>query len=229
MPTRRTYILGKHSHIDANVTLGHTFRGWSKPLVIGDHAIVHTGSLIYADTVIGKRFTCGHNVVIRAENSIGDRVVVFHQCTIEGRVRIGNGVKIMAHVYMPTKTVIEDFVFIGPGVTLLNHKYPMIIDCPTAGVTIRSRACIGGGSTLCPGVTVGEGAFVGAGTLVNKDVPPNTLAYGVPVRFQPMPEQFAGGTKPELVMVGSDVWDPQVGDDWTLDYPELAARSKKRG
>src|SRR5690349_1074230 len=105
MPTRRTYILGKHSRIDAGVTLGHTYPGWVKPLIIGDHAIVHAGSLIYTDTVIGKRFTCGHNAVIRAECSIGDRVVVFHQCTIEGRVRIGNGVKIMAHVYMPTKTV----------------------------------------------------------------------------------------------------------------------------
>lgn len=223
----RSYQLGPHAQVDEGVTLGYTYPGWSRPLYIGEHAIIRSGSIIYAGTTIGKRFTCGHQVLIRAECTIGNRVVILHKCTLEGRISIGHGVKLMAHVYVPSRTTIGDHVFVGPGCTFLNHKHPMRSTAPVAGATIEHGACIGGGVTICPGVKVGRNAFVGAGTLVNKDVPHDCLAYGVPVRFYDLPPELQGGNWPELVMTGTDLFGGQTGDDWTKDYPNLPPRPLK--
>lgn len=207
------YEIGEHARVDPGVILGYRYPGDREPTRIGDHAIIRSGSVIYTDTVIGHRFQCGHQVVIRAETSLGDRCVVHHQCVLEGRIRIGFGVKIMAGVYLPSTTVIGDLVFIGPGTTFLNAKYPMRRD-GVEGARVEDGACIGGGVTVCPGVTIGRGAFVGAGALVNKDVPPGVLACGVPVNFRPMPEALAGGNRPELLLPQTDLWGAHEDESW---------------
>lgn len=206
--------LGVDAQIDPDVTLGYRYPGDSAPLRIGDHAIIRSGSILYANTAIGDRFSCGHHVLIRAEVQLGDRVVVHHKCTLEGRIRIGSGVKIMAHVYLPSTTVIGDRVFIGPGCTLLNDKYPMRQTTVLQGPQIEDHVSIGGGVTICPGVTIGKNSFVGAGSLVNKDIPPNTLAYGVPARHQPIPDDLAAGNLPELMLPQTDLWGAQSDDSW---------------
>ena len=119
------YEIGRDAQVDDGVILGYRWPGDSQPTRIGDHAIIRSGTIIYANTTIGHRFQCGHHVLIRAEVTIGDRCVVHHKCTLEGRIRIGNGVKLMAHIYIPSTTVIGNRVFIGPGKTFLNDKYPM--------------------------------------------------------------------------------------------------------
>lgn len=219
--TTETCEIGPHAQIDDAVTLGYTYAGWSQKLRIGEHAIIRSGSILYVGSTIGKRFTCGHQVLIRAECNIGDRVVILHQCALEGKVTIGRGVKIMAQVYIPSRTVIGDFVFVGPGVTFLNHRTPMRTDEPVMGATIEDRACVGGGCTICPGVRIGRNSFIGAGALVNKNVPPDTLAYGVPARFQPLPDNLRGGNRIKDVLTGTDLWAGQVGDNWHADYPDL--------
>lgn len=196
------------------MSLGYRYPGDSRPLRIGDYAIIRSGTVIYANTTIGHRFQCGHHVLIRAEVVIGDRCVVHHKCTLEGRIRIGDGVKIMAHVYIPSATVIGGMVFIGPGTTFLNDKYPMRRAAPVEGARIEDHVTIGGGATICPGVAIGRNAFIGAGSLVNKDVPPNTLAYGVPARHFPLPEGLGDGNRPELLLPQTDLWGAQRDDSW---------------
>lgn len=210
--------IGGHAQIDPDVILGYRYPGDSEPTKIGDHAIIRSGSIIYANTTIGNRFQCGHQVLIRGEITIGHRCVVHHKCTLEGRLSIGNGVKIMAHVYVPSRTTIGDMVFIGPGTTFLNAKYPMRQD-GVQGATIEDGVTIGGGVTICPGVKIGKGSFIGAGTLVNKDVPPNVLAFGVPVQFKPMPESLAGGNLPEQLLPQTDLFGAHHDDTWKDDYP----------
>ena len=78
----------------------------------------------------------------------------------EGRVRIGNGCRIMSHCYICSRTTIGDYVFVGPGCTFLNERYPMRHEKGQLGPTIESYACVGGGVTLGPGITVGEASFV---------------------------------------------------------------------
>jgi len=196
------------------VALGYRYPGDSHPLRIGDYAVIRSGTVIYANTTIGHRFQCGHHVLIRAEVTIGDRCVVHHKSTLEGRIRIGDGVKIMAHVYIPSATVIGSMVFIGPGTTFLNDKYPMRRAAPVEGARIEDHVTIGGGVTICPGVAIGRNVFIGAGSLVNKDVPPNMLAYGVPARHFPLPEALGEGNLPELLLPQTDLWGAQRDDSW---------------
>ncbi|WP_437206885.1 acyltransferase [Planctomicrobium sp. SH664] len=216
---RSNVLCGQRAEIDPLVLLGYEYPGWTAPTTIGDDAVIRSGSVIYADTVIGNRFTCGHSVIIRAQCVIGDGVVILHQSTLEGKVRIGHSVKIMAHVYLPSTTVIGDLVFVGPGTVFLNDKYPMRQRAPVRGARIEQGAAIGGHVTVCPGVTIGAGAMVAAGTLVNKDVPPRTLALGVPMRLRPLPENIPEENISELLMNSSDLWGREAGgrlpETWT--------------
>jgi acetyltransferase-like isoleucine patch superfamily enzyme len=209
--------IGDFAQIDPDVILGYRYPGDSQPAKIGDYAIIRSGSIIYADTTIGRHFSCGHQVLIRAEVVAGDRVVVHHKCTLEGRIQIGNGVKIMAHVYIPSRTEIGDMVFIGPGVTFLNDRYPMRSHHPVVGATIEDHVTIGGGAVICPGVRIGQRAFIGAGALVNKDVPPETLALGVPARHYPIPDGLSAGNLPELMLPQTDLWGAQSDESWRDD------------
>lgn len=207
----RNCELGEEAEIQPNVMLGYRYPGWKHPLKIGKKARIHSGTVVYADTTIGDRFSCGHNVTIRAECVIGDRVVILHGTTLEGRLKIGKGVKIMAHVYLPSGTTIGDMVFIGPGTNFLNAAMPMR-KAGVQGPTIGHHVVIGGGVTLAPGVSIGDNSFVGAGALVLHDIPPNSLAYGVPARHQPLPEKFGSGNDPQQIFTGLDLWDNRPDD-----------------
>ncbi len=213
MPDEPFHEIGAHAQVDAGVILGYRYPGDSQPARIGAHAIIRSGSIIYANTRIGRRFQCGHQVLIRGEVVIGDRCVVHHQCTLEGRLTIGNGVKIMAHVYVPSRTSIGNFVFIGPGTTFLNAKYPMR-EGTVQGATIEDHVCIGGGVTICPGVRVGRGSFIAAGAVVNKDVPPGTLAMGVPARHQPLPRNIPPENLLEQLLPQTDLFGAQRDESW---------------
>ncbi len=208
------YEIGNNARIDEGVILGYRYEGCSEPLRIGENAIIRSGTIIYKGTIIGHHFQCGHQVIIRAEVKIGDRCVVHHQCALEGRIKIGRGVKIMAQVYLPSTTEIGDMVFIGPGTTFLNDKHPMRIAAPVKGPRIEDHVSIGGGVTVCPGVKIGRNSFIGAGSLVNKDVPPDTLAYGVPARHHPLPENISQGNRLELLLPQTDLWGAQSDESW---------------
>jgi len=211
IPEMRNCILGEDSTVAPNVMLGYKYKGWREPVSIGRMARIHSGTVIYADTVIGDRFTCGHNVTVRAECRIGDRVVLLHGSTLEGRLQIGKGVKIMAHVYIPSGTKIGDMVFIGPGVNILNASMPMRVP-GIAGVTIGNHVVVGGGVTISPGVTIGDNVFIGAGSVVLKDIPSGSLAYGSPAHFKPLPEKFGKGNDPKQIFTGLDLWDNTPDD-----------------
>ena len=158
--------------------------------------------------------------MIGAETSIGGSCVVEGRATIDGRTRIGNGCRIMSHCYICSRTRIGDYVFVGPGCTFLNERYPMRHEKGQMGPTIESYACIGGGVTLGPGITVGEGSFVAAGCVVHKDVPPRSLAIGVPARIEPLPERLRGRNIEALVASPMDLWYPEECRRWDLPDPD---------
>ncbi len=214
------YEIGPDAEIAPNVMLGYRYPGCRAPTRIGARARIHAGTVIYADTVIGDRFTCGHNVTIRAECRIGDRVVILHGCTLEGRLQIGKGVKLMAHVYIPSSTVIGSMVFVGPGTTFLNARLAMR-EAGVGGATIGNHVVIGGGVTIGPGVKIGDNVFIGAGATVLKDVPANSLAYGSPARHRPLPEKFGRRNDPRQIFGGLDLWDNRPADEsWRdEDFP----------
>ena len=199
-------MLGENVNIEPNVMLGYVYYQSEKPAYIGANSHLHSGTVIYADTVIGRQFTCGHNVTIRAKCEIGARVVILHGSILEGNIKIGKGVKIMANVYISSQAIIGNMVFIGPGVVFLNARLPMRAS-GVEGVEIGNNVVIGGGVTLGPGVKIGDNCFIGAGAVILKDIPDNSLAYGSPAQYKPLPEKFGPRNDPQQIFCGTDLWN----------------------
>lgn len=147
---------------------------------IGNNAIIRSKSIIYCEVTIGNNLKTGHNILVREKSNIGNNVLLGTNVVIEGNTTIGNNVSLQSNVYIPTNTIIEDFVFIGPSAVLTNDKYPIRIKTDLVGPIIRKGASIGANSVILPGVEIGEGAIVGAGSLVTKDIPAWTVAFGSP-------------------------------------------------
>lgn len=99
-----------------------------------------------------------------------------------GNATIGKNCSIQAFCYICPGTVIEDNVFLGPRVTVLNDKHPPSYGRHWAPVTIKQGASIGGGVTILPGVTIGRNAKVGAGAVVTKDIPDGETWVGIPAK-----------------------------------------------
>ncbi len=176
---------GNDCHFDPNVFLGYrSGRNIAvQPTQIGDGAHVRTGTVIYTNTVIGNRLQTGHNVIIREENLIGDRFSIWNNSCVDYGCVIGNDVRVHNNVYIAQFTTIEDDVFLAPGVIIANDPHPICTKC-MKGPTLKHGARIGVNVTLLPHITVGEGAFIGAGSVVTDDVPPYTLAFGNPAKPQ---------------------------------------------
>jgi acetyltransferase-like isoleucine patch superfamily enzyme len=131
---------------------------------------------------IGEGTKVWQFVVILKGATIGMRCNICAQSLIEGDVVIGNDVTIKSGVQLWNGTRIEDDVFVGPNVTFTNDMYPRSKKYPSRylGITVKKCASIGANATLLPGITVGEHAMVGAGSVVTKDVPPRTIVAGNP-------------------------------------------------
>ena len=122
--------------------------------------------------------------VILNEAKIGKHCNICSQCFIENDVNIGNNVTIKNGVYLWDGITIEDDVQIGPNVTFTNDKYPRAKQPFRLQRTlIKKKASIGAASIILGGVTIGENAMIGAGSLVTKNVPDNELWYGNPAKF----------------------------------------------
>jgi acetyltransferase-like isoleucine patch superfamily enzyme len=128
----------------------------------------------------GKDVTVWNYVVIGDNANIGDGTIIGSFCDIGKNVVIGKRCNIQAHVTISNECRIGDAVFIAPNTSLLNDKYPK--SGFLTPVIVKNSAIIGGGVTILPSVTVGEGSVVGGGSVVTRDVPPKTVVMGVPAR-----------------------------------------------
>ncbi len=150
-------------------------------LVIGAEARIRSGTVIYGGSRIGAKLQTGHNVIIREQNVIGDGLQIWNNSIIDYGCTLGHNVKIHSNVYVAQFTEIEDEVFLAPGVSIANDPHPLCGLC-MKGPTIKRGARIGVNVTLLSHITIGEGALIGAGSVVTRDIPPFTVAYGNPAR-----------------------------------------------
>lgn len=124
---------------------------------------------------------------------IGDNTRIGTFVEIQKGAKIGKNCKISTHTFICEGVTIEENVFVGHNVTFINDAYPRATtengtpqteeDWVCVPTLVKSGASIGSSATLLCGITVGENAIVGAGSVVTKDVPPNTIVAGNPARI----------------------------------------------
>jgi UDP-2-acetamido-3-amino-2,3-dideoxy-glucuronate N-acetyltransferase len=173
-------VVGKAPALGARSTAS---RDEPAAAVLGDGVTVGAAAVVLAGARVGDGCVVADQAHVRERTEIGTETVVGRGVSVENDVRIGARVKLQTGAYVTAWSVLEDDVFVAPGVVLTND--------PTAGRrrgeplrgAVLRRACrVGGGAVLLPGVEVGEEAFVGAGAVVTRDVPARSVALGVPAR-----------------------------------------------
>ena len=175
-------VVGKQPTLGASSTAK---RGPLPPAQIGDGTVVSTGAIVFAGTTVGARSIVGDQSCIRERVTLGEDCVLGRGSLIENDTTVGAGTRIQAGAYITAYSTLEEDVFIAPCVVTTNDNYMGRTERRRAemrGPTIRRSARVGGGAILCPGIEVGEEAFVGAGAVVTKDVPPRMLVVGSPAR-----------------------------------------------
>ena len=197
--------IGDYTVIFDNVVLGRLplatagiarkVRNKYPPLKIGKECVIGVGVVIYRGTVIEKEVLVGDLAAVREECKIGEGSVVGRGSMLNYNIMIGKRVRIMDTAHFGGDMIIEDDVFISPHVCSANDNYMGITGGKQRkGATIRKGALIGTNATLLADIEIGKYAIIGAGALVNKNIPPRKVAVGVPVRIiKDVSEEFLKG------------------------------------
>ncbi|MDD5552129.1 MAG: acyltransferase [Candidatus Pacebacteria bacterium] len=152
---------------------------------------IHETAEVNKDAKIGEGTAIWQNSQVFAGAEIGKNCTIGHNCFISGKAKLGEGVKIESNTDVWDLVTLEDYVFVGPSAVFTNDpnpraKYPKR-DYPQHGkwlaTLVKEGASLGANSTIVCGVKVGKWSFVGAGSVVTKDVPNFALVVGVPARI----------------------------------------------
>jgi acetyltransferase-like isoleucine patch superfamily enzyme len=175
-------VVGKQPSLGAGSTAR---REPLPPAAIGDGTVVSTGAIVFAGATIGARCIVGDQSCIRERVTMADDCILGRGSLIENDTTVGAGTRIQADAYVTAYSTLEEDVFIAPCVVTTNDNFMGRTERRKElmrGPTIRRGARVGGGAVLCPGIEIGEEAFVGAGAVVTRDVPPRAVVVGSPAR-----------------------------------------------
>lgn len=148
---------------------------------IGSGGVIRSGTVIYAGTVIGERFNSGHGALIREDNVIGDDCSVGTNAVLEVGNRVGCGTRIHSGCFLE-HTTLGARVFLGPNVVFTDDPHPICpryLEC-VLGATVEDDVSIGANATILPGIRVGAGSLIGAGSVVTRNVDPGMVMAGNP-------------------------------------------------
>ncbi len=184
---RNGVTIGKGTFIGSNCIIGEYWMDYCldrkshvHPLAIGKNALIRSGSIIYAGSVIGDDFQTGHQVTIREKAEIGSHVSVGTLSDIQGNCKIGNYVRLHSNVHIGQLSEIDDFVWIFPYVVLTNDPTPPSENF--VGVHVKSFAIIATSALIMPGLIIGQDSLVAGGAIVTKNVEPYAVVAGNPAK-----------------------------------------------
>lgn len=153
-------------------------------LVVESGATICCSAVVYAGARIGAGAIIGDYAQVRERADVGPGSVVGCGSTVDFDAVVGARVLIQTGVYVTAGAIVEDDVFLGPGVVMTNDntmgRHPR--GEPLRAPVLRRACRVGGGVVLAPGVEVGEEAFVAAGAVVTRNVGPREVVMGVPAR-----------------------------------------------
>jgi len=176
-------IMGNNVIVEDFCIIGLPFKGMKdEETVIGDNCLIRAGTIIYAGNIIGSFFQTGNKANIRELNQIGDNVSIGTLSVLEHHISIKDDVRIHSQVFIPEYTILEEYCWLGPNVVITNASYPNHPEAKNdlKGVLIKRNAKIGANTTILPGVIIGEGSLIGAGSVVTKDVNDKIIVAGNP-------------------------------------------------
>ena len=150
----------------------------------------HPSAEVSPHAVIGSDVRIWHQAQVRERATIGDNCIIGKGSYVDFDVQIGANSKLQNGVFVYHGATLEEGIFVGPGAILTNDRLPRAInpdgtqksddDWQVGPIVIKRGASIGARAVIVPGVTVGEFAMIGAGSVVTKDVAPHALVYGTP-------------------------------------------------
>ncbi len=174
-------VLGKRPRLARHSSA----RGEVGPLQLAERVSVGTAAVLFAGARVGTEAIVGDQAFVRERSVVGEGSVVGRGSVIDNDVVLGARVRVQTNVYLTAFTVVEDDVFVGPCASTTNDdtmaRHPP--EMQLRGALLRRACRIGGGALLTPGVEIGEEAFVAAGAVVTRDVPPRAVVMGVPARI----------------------------------------------
>lgn len=190
--------------------------------MLGAGASVHESAYVDDGAVIGEGTRVWHFCHVVGGASIGARCSLGQNVVVMNRVRIGSNVKIQNNVSVYEGVEIEDDVFLGPSMVFTNVYNPRSFVSRKdeyRRTLVRNGASIGANATIICGVTIGRFAFIGAGAVINRDVPDYALMAGVPARRIGWMSEH--GTRLES--------ESATDDGELLRCPDTGARYMRRG
>lgn len=174
--------IGDGTVVGAHCELGHPAAAEADraSLVIGRNSFIRSHSVFYEGSTFGDNLVTGHRVTVREQTKAGRNFQIGTLCDIQGHCSIGDFVRFHSNVHIGQRSEIMDYVWIFPYVVLTNDPHPpseVLI-----GVKLERYVAIATMSVVLPGVTIGEGALVGAHSSVTRDVMRDTVVAGAPAK-----------------------------------------------
>ena len=151
--------------------------------IVEKGVLIRSGSVIYRYVHIGENTVTGHNVVIREHTRIGERCVIGTGTILDGYIRVGRMSMIQSCCYVAQTVEIGEGCFIAPLCVFLDNKR-IVLGEGLKGAKIGRYVRIGGGCKILPGIMIEDYAFIGAGSVVSRNIPQRALAFGNPAKVK---------------------------------------------
>lgn len=173
--------IGANSEIDSYCEIGYpTPLAEGKLLKIGSSAKIRSHSVFYEGSEFGERLITGHRVTVRELTKAGKNLQIGTQSDIQGTCEFGDYVRIHSNVFVGQLAKLGNFVWLFPYVVLTNDPHPP--SNTLVGVTIEDFAAVAAKSVILPGIRLGEGCLIAAGSVVNRNVQAHRIYAGVPAK-----------------------------------------------